>query len=69
MYKIYLFVIKISKPKDLQVENCNLKGIDPNQFFADEEMKKAQEENNDLNKSDNYSLYPKSTNTRNGIDK
>ena len=55
------------KWKDIKVENCNLKGIDPKEFFATEELQKAQEENNELDKSDNYSVYPKSTLTRNGI--
>ena len=40
--------------------------MDPNEFFAAEEIRKTQEEINYLN-TDNYLVYPKSTETRTGI--
>ena len=50
----------------MKLENCNLKGMDPNEFFAAEEIRKTQEEINHLN-TDNYLVYAKSTETRTGI--
>ena len=53
--------------KEIRIENCNLKGIDPDEYFSSlNQQQEAQEIILDQNKSKDYSNNPKSTLNRYG---